>query len=143
MTGKNKFLLVIVGVIVVLAFWIYYVSVNPAGGNQALVKFLSIEELKAEEHPQRVKLGGNVREGSIQLSEDDLLEVQFVLEQGSETLPVRYRGTRPDLFKDGAEVIVEGEYRDTIFVADQLQTKCASRYEGDLRDESSYRLEEL
>ena len=48
-----------------------------------------------------------------------------------------------DGIRDGAEVIVTGEYRNGIFVADELQTKCASRYEGDLREESNYKLEEL
>jgi hypothetical protein len=30
-----------------------------------------------------------------------------------------------------------------VFYADELQTKCASRYEGDLRNESSYNLNEI
>jgi len=29
------------------------------------------------------------------------------------------------------------------FYADELQTKCASRYEGDLRNENNYKLTEL
>ena len=41
--------------------------------------------------------------------------------------------------KDEAEVIIEGNYYGGKFSADQLQTKCASRYEGDLKDESSYK----
>jgi hypothetical protein len=32
---------------------------------------------------------------------------------------------------------------DGVFYADELQTKCASRYEGDLRNESSYNLIEV
>ena len=59
------------------------------------------------------------------------------MEQGEDDLPVHYYGTRPDLFKDEIEVIIQGTYNGDIFVADQLQTKCASRYEGDLRDESN------
>ena len=65
------------------------------------------------------------------------------MKEGSAELAVNYSKTRPDLFKDGAEVIVTGEYRDSVFVADELQTKCASRYEGDLREESNYKLEEI
>ena len=37
------------------------------------------------------------------------------------------------MFKDGSEVIVEGFYDGQTFYADNLMTKCASRYEGDLR----------
>ena len=36
-----------------------------------------------------------------------------------------------------------GQYLDGIFYADELQTKCASRYEGDLRNENSYNLSEI
>ena len=39
--------------------------------------------------------------------------------------------------------IIPGEYIDGTFYADELQTKCASRYEGDLRNEANYKLEEL
>ena len=39
--------------------------------------------------------------------------------------------------------IVEVVYLNGSFNADMLQTKCASRYEGDLRDESSYKLDEI
>jgi len=39
--------------------------------------------------------------------------------------------------------IVEGLYQEGSFHADILQTKCASRYEGDLRDASSYNLDEI
>ena len=56
---------------------------------------------------------------------------------------MKYERTRPDLFKDGAEVIVTGQYINGTFYADELQTKCASRYEGDLRDENAYNLTEI
>ena len=38
------------------------------------------------------------------------------------------------MFKDGSEVIVEGIFDGEVFFADNLMTKCASKYEGDLRD---------
>ena len=47
------------------------------------------------------------------------------------------------MFKDKAEVIVEGNYVDGIFIADQLQTKCASRYEGELKEETSYQTQSI
>ena len=47
------------------------------------------------------------------------------------------------MFKDEAEVIVEGNYLGGKFSADQLQTKCASRYEGDLKDQSAYKYENI
>lgn len=143
MASKNKFLFAIIGVAAVVVFWIYWVSVNSSADNPTLVRYLSIGELKDQNHTSRVKLGGIVQAGSIAISDSNLLDVTFMLEQGGETLPVRYYGTRPDLFKDGVEVILEGRYKDGIFIADQLQTKCASRYEGDLREETKTQSGEL
>ena len=84
-----------------------------------------------------------VKNGSIEISEANQLDCIFILKEGENELAVNYNKTRPDLFKDGAEVIVTGEYLNGVFYADELQTKCASRYEGDLRDESNYNLEEI
>lgn len=143
MMGKNKFLVVIIGFLTVTAFWIYWVSTNPSGTESTLIRFLSIDELRAETNHGRVKLGGNVADESIQINENDLLEATFILLQGEATLPVRYYGTRPDLFKDGAEVIIEGAMEGEVFQAEVLQTKCASRYEGDLRDVNTENIEEM
>lgn len=142
MSSQNKFIIAIVGVAVVVAFWIFWVSANPSS-DQAMVQFLSIHELLEDTDAGRIRMGGLVKEGSINISQTNIQEVMFQLQEGDTSLPVRYKGTRPDLFKDGAEVIVEGVYADSIFEADVLQTKCASRYEGDIRDESAYNLEEL
>ncbi len=40
----------------------------------------------------------------------------------------------PDLFKDGAEVVVEGHYADGRFIAERVMAKCPSKYEA--REES-------
>ena len=50
---------------------------------------------------------------------------------GSQTIPVTYRGVIPDTFTDSVDVVVEGRYnRDGTFVATTLLAKCASRYEN-------------
>ena len=142
MNSKNKFYFAISGVIVVVIFWIWWASSNPAD-EQALVTFLSVEELIDDDHSDRVRLGGLVAEGSIELDNNNYMSCQFELQEGDYVLPVHYSGARPDLFKDGAEVIIEGMYVNGLFEADILQTKCASRYEGDLRDADSYNLDEV
>jgi cytochrome c-type biogenesis protein CcmE len=49
---------------------------------------------------------------------------------GAHTLPVRFLGIDvPDLFKDGAEVVVEGRYASGTFMADRVMAKCPSKYE--------------
>jgi len=103
------------------------------------VPFISVEDLiihHNEFSQKRFRLGGHVDEGSIKRS-DDLLTVFFRLKQGQHLLPVEYSEVAlPDLFKDGAEVIVEGAYDNGTLKADNLMTKCASRYE----EEANYKV---
>jgi len=130
------------GVIAVVIFWIGWVSLNPAD-EKAMATFISVEDLINDNINKRTKLGGLVKGGSIVISKTNHLECTFTLKEGNTEIDVKYDRTRPDLFKDGAEVIVTGQYLNGTFYADELQTKCASRYEGDLRDESSYNLTEI
>ena len=142
MIPKNKVVITVTGFALVALFWIYWVSANPMD-EKAMVKFISVQEVLHTENHERVRIGGIVADGSITLSSTNKLEVAFTLKEGDSFLPVEFIGTRPDLFKNGAEVIVEGLYQEGSFHADILQTKCASRYEGDLRDASSYSLDEI
>jgi cytochrome c-type biogenesis protein CcmE len=45
-------------------------------------------------------------------------------------VPVVYRGSVPDLFKTGRDIVVEGKLRNGVFVAKpgSLITKCPSKY---------------
>ncbi|MAO86761.1 MAG: hypothetical protein CMF86_01470 [Candidatus Marinimicrobia bacterium] len=142
MNSKNKFYFAISGIVLVVVFWIWWVSTNPAS-EQALVKFLSVQQLFTEKQAERIRLGGLVADESIKLDENNYMSCNFDLQEGEAILRVHFVGVRPDLFKNGAEVIVEGIYTNGVFEADILQTKCASRYEGDLRDADSYNLEEV
>ena len=83
---------------------------------------------------QKVKVGGYIKPNSIEVSENDQLEVSFFVYQNDDSVKVYYYGIRPDLFKDDAEVVVSGSYNNSLISATELQTKCASRYEGDLKN---------
>jgi cytochrome c-type biogenesis protein CcmE len=79
---------------------------------------------------QRMRVSGNVQSGSIARGAG---RVDFVLEEQGKTLPIRYTGRDPlpDTFKDGAQALVEGRMTpDGHFVAEQVQAKCASKYEA-------------
>jgi cytochrome c-type biogenesis protein CcmE len=43
---------------------------------------------------------------------------------------VVYKGVRPGSFEDGVEVLVEGRYKDGVFTAENVLTKCPSKYEA-------------
>ena len=77
------------------------------------------------------RVHGFVLDGSI---EKDLRAgiVEFVIhDESAAQLPVRYRGIDvPDLFKDGAEIVVEGHLAEGVFLADRMMAKCPSKYEA-------------
>jgi cytochrome c-type biogenesis protein CcmE len=50
--------------------------------------------------------------------------------KGTVAVPVVYKGTVPDLFATGRDVVVDGRLRNGVFVAvpNTLVTKCPSKY---------------
>ena len=53
----------------------------------------------------------------------------FTAAQDGATIPVVYRGTLPDIFKPGIQVVVEGRLeQDGVFHARTLLAKCPSRF---------------
>ena len=79
---------------------------------------------------QRLRVGGDVKAGSIQHYSG---RIDFVLVENGKVLPVSYVGTDPlpDTFKDGAQCLVEGKVQpDGHFMAETVQAKCASKYEA-------------
>lgn len=135
---RNKIVISVTSLSILAVLWVLYFSLNPNMNESGLMKFLSIDDLIQTKETSRVRLGGVVSSGSINILDTNKLDMSFNLAQGDDRLLVNFVGTRPDLFKDDAEVIIEGKYMGDTFYADQLQVKCASRFEGELRDESSY-----
>jgi cytochrome c-type biogenesis protein CcmE len=79
---------------------------------------------------QRMRVSGNVKDGSIQHMDG---RIDFVLEEEGKTMPVSYTGSDPlpDTFKGGAQALVEGHLASNgHFEAEQVQAKCASKYEA-------------
>ena len=127
MKGRVKFL-VGSGIIVVTLISLAYV-----GFTQSKTYYHTISELGtlhgAALH-QRMRVSGNVRAGSIERLAG---RVNFVLEEQGKSLQISYTGRDPlpDTFKDGAQALVEGRMTpDGRFNAEQVQAKCASKYEA-------------
>ena len=75
-----------------------------------------------------VRLGGMVQAGSIQRQADGV-SIRFVVTDGKATVPVRFAGIAPDLFKENSGVVAEGEFqRDGSFTAINLLAKHDERY---------------
>ena len=80
------------------------------------------------------ELTGKVVDGTV-ARDGDSLRFRIRDRDGSESVPVVYSGVVPDPFREGREVIVEGELREGTFVAerDSLVTKCPSKFTKDAK----------
>ena len=75
----------------------------------------------------RFRLGGLVKEGSIKRGENQLITFEVVDADGS--LPVRYQGILPDLFREGQGVVTEGVLEPTgVFKADTVLARHDENY---------------
>ena len=76
---------------------------------------------------QAIRLGGMVTKGSIKKAADGVT-INFFVHDGPATVPVRFRGIPPDLFKENSGVVAEGSFVGTTFVATNLLAKHDERY---------------
>ena len=126
MTRRKRRLTVIAvaGVILAGALGLVLVAMR-----DTIVFFRSPSEVVARTIPPgtRMRLGGLVDPGSVKRSTDQVIE--FAVGDGSATVPVRYRGLLPDLFREGQGVVVEGRLDVAgLFVADSVLARHDETY---------------
>lgn len=99
------------------------------GIGENVVFFLTPQELLAKgAYDVPVRLGGQVAPGSVKW-DAERLDLQFVVTDGSKTVPVRSTGAPPQMFRDGMGVIVEGRLRrDGTFESTNLMVKHSNEY---------------
>lgn len=108
------------------------VALGWVGAKESKTYYHTISELSTlnqAELRQHMRVSGNVAPGTIQHLPG---QIDFVLVEENNRLPVSYTGTDPlpDTFKDDAQALVEGKLGpDGRFIANQVQAKCASKYE--------------
>ncbi len=75
----------------------------------------------------RFRLGGLVKEGSVKRGENQQITFEVIDAQGS--LPVRYQGLLPDLFREGQGVVAEGVLESSgVFRADTVLARHDETY---------------
>jgi cytochrome c-type biogenesis protein CcmE len=125
LSGKRlKFL--IGGAVVVLV--VGYLVFSAAKGSAAY--YLTVQELEQQGPSRRnVRVAGFVVGESI-VWEPREQRLTFDITDESGQLPVVYNGARPDMFRDEAEVVVEGKMGpEGVFEARTMMLKCPSKYE--------------
>lgn len=103
-----------------------------AGGlSENMVFFLTPTELEAKTPDvfgSPVRLGGQVKPGSVDWDADDL-ELRFVIMDDGVEIPVLSEGAPPAMFADGIGVVVEGTYGDDrVFRSTNLMVKHSNEY---------------
>jgi cytochrome c-type biogenesis protein CcmE len=92
--------------------------------------YRQVSELSSgQDDGKNVKVGGRVLDGSI---ERDSGAVRFTIRDltgRTDTVKVTYSGQMPNTFAAGVDVVVVGKYAGGGISADELQTKCPSKYE--------------
>ena len=95
-----------------------------------LVFFYSPTQVADKEAPvnKTFRLGGLVEQGSLKRLADGVT-VSFVVTDTGKSIPVRYKGILPDLFKQGKGVVAQGRLApDGVFHASEVLAKHDENY---------------
>jgi cytochrome c-type biogenesis protein CcmE len=108
-----------------LAYLIY------AGVTQSIVYFVTPSELMAAPVSGKAyRLGGMVQAGSLRW-EPRTLDLVFTLSDAKVSIPVRHKGSAPDLFAEGRGAVVEGTWtQEGYFKASLILAKHSEEYKA-------------
>ena len=96
--------------------------------NSNLVFFYTPSQIAAKDAPQgrTFRIGGLVQAGTVVR---DGVTVRFLVTDTAQTVPVRYEGVLPDLFKEGKGVVAQGQLgADGVFAAREVLAKHDENY---------------
>jgi len=122
--GSPARLVIALSVAAALAVFLLYTSI--AGGGTP-----TIRPSQLEGHKGRVSLMGQVVGKPAGDAHAAGLRFRLRDVKGATAVPVVYKGTVPDLFRTGRDVVVDGRMQNGVFVAvpNTLVTKCPSKYQ--------------
>jgi len=111
-------------IILVVIGWLIFSNVQ---GSTAY--YLTVEEVMGQGPSDRmVRVSGLVVGETIDWDPQQMT-LRFEIADEGESLPVIFKGVRPDMFQDGAQAVVEGKYTTKgVFEATSLLLKCPSKY---------------
>jgi cytochrome c-type biogenesis protein CcmE len=127
MTPRRKRLLAVVAILAGVAAAAALASL---AFKDNLLYFYNPSQVLAGDAPsgRTFRIGGMVTDGSLERTEGTLA-VEFVVTDYRHSIPVRYEGVLPDLFREGQGVIAHGRMAEGgAFVADEVLAKHDENY---------------
>ncbi len=124
MTPRRKRMAIALGIVAVVGAATALV-LNAFQSN--LVFFYTPTQIDAKEAPsgRTFRLGGLVVAGSVKR---DGVNVRFEVTDTAKTVPVRFSGILPDLFKEGKGVVAQGQLENGVFQAKEVLAKHDENY---------------
>lgn len=127
-TKQKKFAILGLAIVISIAALTVYAmgsGINP---------YLTVKQMQARGkavYGERIRISGLVVDGSIK-SDPGRMFTQFVVRDktGGAKAPVVYKGVVPDNFGNSVEVVLDGSYNGSGFAADNMLTKCPSKYKS-------------
>jgi cytochrome c-type biogenesis protein CcmE len=134
MLNQRRF---IVGAILIAAAVSYLVY---AGIKTTSIYYFEMDQFLTQRSAhagEDLRVKGWVRTGSIQWdAATSSLAFELARKDGTDPVPVSYKGILPDMFAEGREVVVEGRYETPGLRAKQIMTSCPSKYEAQQEKET-------
>ncbi|MBF0238288.1 MAG: cytochrome c maturation protein CcmE [SAR324 cluster bacterium] len=131
MKTKYKFLiggLVVFGAIVALSI---------VGLQEMTVFFYTPQEILAapdDFQEKTIRIGAMVEKGSIDWDAGKIKLAFRMTEDSQHYIPVVFHGVKPDMFKEGQGVVVQGQLQGDTFYADELLVKHSEDYKLEAGD---------
>ena len=137
MKSRNKFFLGGTLILIVIA------AISVQELQEKTVFFYTPKEILA--NPKKfkkktIRIGGLVQKRSVEWDAKNIQLSFNITEDNKIFIPVFYDGIKPDLFREGQGVVVEGKLEETRFEANQLLVKHSEEYS--LNDEKKQNKED-
>lgn len=126
MTPRQQRMVTVAGILVgvSVAAWLGFQAFE---ANVMLYYDPSALVVKMPPDGERFRLGGMVEKGSL-VKTSGTLDIKFLVTDFKHTVPVKYTGILPDLFREGQGVVAHGRMQSGTFVADEILAKHDEKY---------------
>ncbi|MDP7629371.1 MAG: cytochrome c maturation protein CcmE [SAR324 cluster bacterium] len=115
-------------------------AISIQGLQEATVFFYTPQEVlaaPADFENKTIRIGALVQPGSVEWNAQQIQLAFKVTEDSKHFIPVVYQGVKPDMFREGQGVVVEGKMQGEVFRAQQLLVKHSEDYTVDPEHQKS------